>query len=281
VDATNPVFPATGFAGGAHRMMVLAEYNFTDPGVYAEDENADWALDKGYPDLNGNGVGESYAMKKVPDRVDMDTCSHGGSSWPGVIFVYSFMEDVPPKTIKYWQEQMEDGRFGFSTALLAEGSISPAKVPDVKGEDPTVPGSGFEFDDLDKTDLTNFDMTQIKIEYRVKDHWDNFSAIATRLVYFYESRQFGNFAFYATPISDASNSDFEDYESHDKDSGRPFLSDARKDSDGDGVSDFWEFTLGTDYMNPADRPLMTADTTFDSLAPSDLTKSIIIPAPEP
>ncbi len=279
VQGNNPNYDATGFAGGAHRMM-LAEYSFTDPGVYAEDENADWALLKGYPDLNGNGVGESYAMKKVRDRLDMDTCSQGGVPVPGVIHVYSFMEDVPPKTIKYWQGKMKEGVFGYSTSLLADGIISPAKVPDVKGDDPTVPGEGFDFNSSNKiTDLTNFDMTQITIEYRVRDHWDNFSAIATRLVYFYESRQFGNFAFYATPISDASNSDFEDYSNNDGIG--PFLSDARKDSDGDGVSDFWEFTLGSDYKNPTDTPVMTADATFQNdLTPTPLTESIIIPSPE-
>jgi hypothetical protein len=279
VQGNNPNYDATGFAGGAHRMM-LAEYSFTDPGVYAEDENADWALLKGYPDLNGNGVGESYAMKKVRDRLDMDTCSQGGVPVPGVIHVYSFMEDVPPKTIKYWQGKMKEGVFGYSTSLLADGIISPAKVPDVKGDDPTVSGAGFDFNSSNKTtDLTNFDMTQITIEYRVRDHWDNFSAIATRLVYFYESRQFGNFAFYATPISDASNSDFEDYSNNDGIG--PFLSDARKDSDGDGVSDFWEFTLGSDYKNPTDTPVMTADATFQNdLTPTPLTESIIIPSPE-
>jgi hypothetical protein len=279
VQGNNPNYDATGFAGGAHRMM-LAEYSFTDPGVYAEDENADWALLKGYPDLNGNGVGESYAMKKVRDRLDMDTCSQGGVPVPGVIHVYSFMEDVPPKTIKYWQEKMKEGVFGYNTSLLADGIISPAKVPDVKGDDPTVSGAGFDFNSSNKTtDLTNFDMTQITIEYRVRDHWDNFSAIATRLVYFYESRQFGNFAFYATPISDASNSDFEDYSNNDGIG--PFLSDARKDSDGDGVSDFWEFTLGSDYKNPTDTPVMTADATFQNdLTPTPLTESIIIPSPE-
>ena len=223
---------ATGFGGGAHRMM-LAEYNFTDPGVYAEDENADWALSKGYPDLNGNGVGEGFATVRKSDRVDMDTCSEGA----GLIHVYSFMEDVPPKTIKYWQDLMEGGAYGY---------ISSAKVPDVKGEDPTVSGAGFDFNSSNKTtDFTNFDMTQITIEYRVKDHWDNYSAIATRLVYFYESRQFGNYAFYATPITDAANLPFEDYDNNGS-TGNPSLSGARKDTDGDGVSDFWEFALGTD-----------------------------------
>ena len=35
-------------AGGAHRMM-LAKYNFTDPGVYAEDDNAYWDIKQRIP----------------------------------------------------------------------------------------------------------------------------------------------------------------------------------------------------------------------------------------
>ncbi|MDA1048847.1 MAG: DUF5011 domain-containing protein, partial [Verrucomicrobia bacterium] len=227
---------ATGFGGGAHRMM-LAEYNFTDPGVYAEDENADWALSKGNPDLNGNGVGEGFATVRKSDRADMDTCSDGA----GLIHVYSFIEKNMPDSqkIKYWQGLMGSGDYGYNTSLLPDvnSTLNPAKVPDVEGE-------GYDFNDLNKTDLTNFDLTQITIEYRVKDHWDNYSAIATRLVYFYESRQFGSYAFYATPITDASGGAFEDYDNNGT-TGNPSLSGARKDTDGDGVSDFWEFALGT------------------------------------
>ncbi|MBT7743373.1 MAG: DUF5011 domain-containing protein, partial [Opitutae bacterium] len=72
--STNPDYNATGFSGGAHRMM-LAEYNFTDPGVYAEDENAAWSLSQGFPDLNSNGVGEGFATVRVSDRAIMDSCS--------------------------------------------------------------------------------------------------------------------------------------------------------------------------------------------------------------
>ena len=32
------------------------------------------------------------------------------------------------------------------------------------------------------------------------------------------------------------------------------MSAARKDTDGDGVSDFWEFALNTDFKNPLDKP---------------------------
>jgi hypothetical protein len=175
------------------------------------------------------------------------------------------MENVPEKKIKDWQDLMKGGDYGY---------ISPAKVPDVEG-------AGFDFNSSNKTtDLTNFNLTQITIEYRVKDSWDNYSAIATRLVYFYESRQFGNYAFYATPITDAANLPFEDYDNNGS-TGNPVLSGARKDTDGDGVSDFWEFALGTDPERvgvPGDPDKYTPDFAdpltfrYTSESPTDLSK---------
>ncbi|MDE0770269.1 MAG: hypothetical protein OSB19_17970 [Opitutaceae bacterium] len=261
--STNPDYNATGFGGGAHRMM-LAEYNFTDPGVYAEDENADWAFIKGYPDLNGNGFGEGFATVRVADRADMDSCSRGA----GLIHVYSFMEQsTSAKKIKHWQSLMKAGTFGYNTSNEHNATFTPAKVPDVDDEDTTINrgvGNEYEFLDLNKSDLTNFDMTIITIEYRVKDHWDNSSSIATRLVYFYESRQFGNHAFYATPLTDAGGKPFEDYDNNESVGMNPVLSGARKDHDGDGVSDFWEFALGTDPENANDTPDFTEKATFIS-----------------
>jgi hypothetical protein len=259
--STNPDYNATGFGGGAHRMM-LAEYNFTDPGVYAEDENADWALSKGYPDLDGDEVGEGFATVRVADRADMDTCSRGA----GLIHVYSFMEQsTSAKKIKHWQSLMKAGTFGYNTSNEHNATFTPAKVPDVDDEDMTINrgvGNEYEFLDLNKSDLTNFDMTIITIEYRVKDHWDNSSSIATRLVYFYESRQFGNHAFYATPLTDAGGQPFEDYDNNGTDGMNLSLSGARKDHDGDGVSDFWEFALGTDPENANDTPDLANPLTF-------------------
>ena len=104
---------------------------------------------------------------------------------------------------------MQSGNFGFNTALLptdANATGSPAKVPDVDGEHS---GGGHSFTDINKTDLTNFDMTTITIEYRVMDGWENKSEVETRMVYIYESRQFGDYAFYATPLTDASGGAFE------------------------------------------------------------------------
>jgi len=264
--STNPDYNATGFGGGAHRMM-LAEYNFTDPGVYAEDENADWALSKGNPDLNGNGVGEGFATVRVADRADMDTCSRGA----GLIHVYSFMEQsTSAQKIKHWQSLMEAGTYGYNTASEHNATFTPAKVPDVDN-------AGYEFSDFNKSDLTNFDMTLITIEYRVKDHWDNASVIATRLVYFYESRQFGNHAFYATPLTDAGGKPFEDFDNNGTAGTNPSLSGARKDHDGDGVSDFWEFALGTDPENANDTPDLANPLTFRNTdeSPTDLSEATL------
>jgi hypothetical protein len=249
--------------------MLLADYNFVDPGVYAEDENAYFDIKDNYPDLNGNGIGEGHAIVRVDNRFDMDTCARG----PGLIHIYSWFEKNS-YNLKDWQEKMEGGTYGYSTALLTNGGIetgadatgSPSKIPDVKGTDN---GGGHQYTDLNKSDLTNFDMTVINIEYRVKDGWDNRSAIATRRIYIYESRQYDGYAFYATPLSDASGAPFEDY--YNNGTGNPFLTSARKDTDGDGVSDFWEYALGTNFKDSSDTPDLTDPTVFQTL--SDLSVS--------
>ena len=43
--------------------MLLADYNFVDPGVYAEDNNSAWNIADNYPDLDGDGIGEGYAFR--------------------------------------------------------------------------------------------------------------------------------------------------------------------------------------------------------------------------
>ena len=229
---------STGIAQGEHRML-LADYNFIDPGIYAEDDNAYFDIKDNYPDLNGNGIGEGHAIVRVKNRFDMDTCSKG----PGLIHVYSWFEKNS-YTMKDWQERLGSGNYGYNTNLLpteANASGSPGKIPDVKGENADGPSdlAGHNWDDLNKSDLTNFDMTIITIEYRVMDGWENLSRIVTRTIYIYESRQYDGYAFYATPVLDASAAPFEDY--YNNGTGNPFLTSARKDTDGDGVSDFWEY----------------------------------------
>jgi len=243
--------------------MLLADYNFVDPGVYAEDQNAYFDIKDNYPDLDGDGVGEGHAIVRVDERQLMNDCSEGS----GKIHIYSFFEKNS-YTVDDWQGLMEGGNFGYNTALLptdANATGAPAKVPDVDGEDS---GGGHNFTDINKTDLTNFDMTTITIEYRVMDGWENKSEIMTRLVYLYESRQYGQYAFYATPITDASGGAFEDF--YDNNSTNPFLTSARKDLDGDGVSDFWEFALGTNFKDPNDVPDMSSAATFQALSASSI-----------
>ena len=254
---------STGFAQGEHRML-LADYNFVDPGVYAEDDNAFFDIKDQYPDLDGDGIGEGHLIARVAERSDMDQCSEG----PGKIHLYSWFEKNS-YTMEDWQKLMGDGNYGYNTRLLptdANATGSPAKVPDVDGEDL---GGGHQFTDLNKTDLTNFDMTTITIEYRVMDGWDNKSEISSRRIYIYESRQFDTYAFFATPLTDASGAPFEQF--YDNGSGDPFLTSARKDLDGDGVSDFWEMALGTDYKDPSSKPDLTSHEAYKTLHADNLS----------
>ena len=74
-------------------------------------------------------------------------------------------------------------------------------------------------------------------------------------------------------MTDASSGKFEQF--YDNGSGDPFLTSARKDLDGDGVSDFWELALGTDYKDPSSTPDVQNHETFknlhfDKISTSDL-----------
>ena len=265
ISSTNPEYNATGFRGGAHRMLI-ADYDFVEPGIYAEDANAYFDVDDNYPDLDGDGIGEGHAFVRVNSRDKMNDCSEGA----GKIHIYSFFEKNS-YTMNDWQELLASNAYGFPTQLLPDlnGTGSPGKIPDVQAEDNSTEGgrgSFYGFDD-NKTDLTNFKMTTITIEYRVMDGWENKSEISTRMVYIYESRQFGDFAFYATPVTDASGAKFEQF--YDNGSGDPFLRSNRKDLDGDGVSDFWEIALGTDREDPSDFPVMANEDTFKALTQGD------------
>ena len=265
ISSTNPEYNATGFTDGAHRMLI-ADYDFVEPGIYAEDANAYFDVDDNYPDLDGDGIGEGHAFVRVNSRDLMNDCSEGA----GKIHIYSFFEKNS-YTMNDWQELLASNSYGFPTELLPDlnGTGSPARIPDVRAEDNSSEGgrgSFYGFED-NKTDFTNFKMTTITIEYRVMDGWDNKSEISTRMVYIYESRQFGDFAFYATPLTDASGAKFEQF--YDNGSGDPFLRSNRKDLDGDGVSDFWEIALGTDPEDSSDFPVMANEDTFKALTQGD------------
>ena len=262
-SSTNPEYNATGFNAGAHRML-YADYDFVDPGIYAEDDNAYFDVEDNYPDLNNNGIGEGHAVVRVVDRKDMVDCSKGA----GVIHVYSWFKQETDAnyTMEYWQNLMFNDTYGYSTTLAdpnATLATAPAKVPDARSG-----GSGVhDFTDSSKSTKVNLDMTVITIEYRVEDGWENKSEIASRKVYIYESRQYDGFAFYATPLTTASAQLFEDF--YDNGSGNPFVTSDRKDLDGDGVSDFWEIALGTDMEDPNDYPDMDNEATFKALTQGD------------
>ena len=122
------------------------------------------------------------------------------------------------------------------------------QLPSQNVKVPDVDGNNYTFNEANKTDGINMDVVTMTNEYKVKDGWGN-EANATRIIYIYESRQFPGFAFYATPLTDGDGLPFE-HLYDDGSENRAFLNDTRKDTDGDGVSDFWEKVFGS---NPLDR----------------------------
>jgi len=269
-SSSNPELNSTGFAGGDHRML-LADYNFVDPGVYGEDENSAWNKGNGYPDFDGDGIGEGHVIRRVALRTMMDACDDNDPSNidEGIIFAYSYFEKNS-YTMENWQNLLQSQVYGYPTDLNGTGG-SAAKVPDVNAEDNSTLGGPYDFNDPNKTDLTNFDMTSVTIEYRVKDSWGNLSSIMTRNVYIYESRQYGNSAFYATPLTDASGAAFESYydvngTNNSLHASNPFITSTRKDSDGDGVSDYWEFAMNTNYKDPSSKPDLSDPATFQAMS---------------
>ncbi len=259
--STNPETNSSGFKGGEHRML-LADYNFVDPGVYAEDNNSAWNIADNYPDLDGDGIGEGYALVKVGSVNDVTQCSNG----PNIIHVYSHFEEqsvaLNSKSMSEWQTLLKTGTYGFPSA---------AKIPKVW--DSTTNTGDHNFTDSNKDNdpstLTNLEMTIVTINYRVKDGWDNYADPMSRTVYIYESVQYSGYAFYATPLTDINGNAFEDYDNNGS-TGKPSMSAARKDTDGDGVSDFWEMALGnsSDFKNPSVFPVMNSEDTFKILNPN-------------
>ena len=262
-------FNSSGFGGGEHRML-LADYNFVDPGVYAEDNNSAWNIADNFPDLDGDGIGEGYASVKVDSLNKVSQCSSGSN----IIHIYSHFEEhsvgLNSKSFKEWQTLLESNLYGFPTDENGTGG-SAAKVPKVW--DASTNTGDHNFTDLNKkgdtSTLTNLDMTVVTINYRVKDGWDNFSDPMSRTVYIYESKQYSGYAFYATPLTDINGNPFEDYDNNGS-TGNPSMSASRKDTDGDGVSDFWEFALGNpeDFKNPSVFPEMSSSNTFKILNPN-------------
>ena len=253
-EITGQDYNATGLTGGEHRLL-YSDYNFVDPGVYAEDDNSYWNIST-HPDLDGDGVGEGYAFKDVSSYADVIACASG----PGIIHVFNKFTTIP---LTQLQQNLEGGGFG---------SLAPnARVPDPSQDNLT---------DSNKPagNAQQLNMITVKISYRVKDGWNNFSADVNRTVYVYESDQYGSYAFYATPLTDDGGGAFEDFHDNNiSDPGNPFLTSVRKDTDGDGVSDFWEVALGSDPQNPLNPPDLTKDTTWNVLNSYNLDPSQLTP----
>ena len=275
VGDLNLEYNSTGFSGGAHRIL-HADYNFIDPGVYAEDDNSYFGIGDGFKDLDGDGIGETYAIRRVDERSKMVDCNDNNPNTNdiGVIFAYSVLEKVTNPTL-HFQNLLFNDTFGINTESLADYvnfpatddenntvSIAAVKVPDLDN-------NVYDFNSSDKDNRTNLDVVKITIEYRVKDGWDNFSDIKERLVFIYESRQFPGFAFYATPLTDGDGGPFEQY--YDNGRGLPFLNSTRKDTDGDGVSDYWELAFGS---NPEDRTSIPSHDLSDPKVYNDINFTI-------
>ena len=226
-EITGADFNSSGFGQGEHRML-LSAYDFVDPGVYGEDENVNWSIDSGFPDWDGDGIGEGYEFVKVTDRSEMETCSYQGTQTPLKIHVYSVLETM---TLEQLQGTLQGG-YGYTAS---------SKTPITDSSDPT---KGYAFTDSGKegnaSRLTNLNGTLLTLEYRVMDGWGNLSNIRVRNVYIYESSQYDQYAFYATPVGGLQNDPSGTMESYFNDgSGADYLTSFRKDTDGDGMSDYW------------------------------------------
>ncbi len=255
-QASSPEFNSTGFGGGAHRLF-LSQYNFTDPGAYAEDGNTStnqgfFSTDDNFPDFDGDGVGEGHAILRKDDSFSLDADDMD----IGIIYARSSLTNT---TFQEVQEALE----ALSTYSTSEYS---SQVPDV---------NTYSFTEENKTDDQEVLNIQLYlIEYRVKDGWGNLSEIKTRRVYFYESRQFGEFGFYATPLFDSTDPTDEF-----PDQNLTALSDNQKDYDGDGISDFWENALGTEYDDASSFPDSNGDGIPD-LGSNQLFQNLSVTIPD-
>jgi hypothetical protein len=204
----------SGFGGGGHK-VILADYNFADPGAYAEDGEANnprnrgaFDITLGYPDLDGNGVGESHAIAAVDTYQEMLDCN---THEFGVIHVFNKMESIS----------------SFDVSSDSNVSVNDYDLHGTSGE---------------TVKKTNF-----RIYYSVKDGWGNV-AYKHRDINIYESKPSGA-VFYATPLN---VSKYAIYDQNDSNNTSYFLTSLEKDFDGGGMSDFWEVSFGLDPNNPND-----------------------------
>ena len=255
-------YNTTGFGGGEHRLL-YHDYNFVDPGAYAEDANSYFNISN-HPDFDGDGIGEGYAMVRVGSLSEAQTCSSGA----GLIHIHSHFAEqnllLDSSSFAEWQASLDGG-----TIEDYNGS-----VPSV-WEQSSPNNSDHNFTDSSKTNVVSTKVKTITLNYYVKDGWDNISTPVTRTVYFYQSSQYDGVAFYATPITKITGGNFEDF--YDNGSGNPFLTSIRKDTDGDGISDFWEQTLGYNPQNNSTPiPDFTDQSVFQGITISDFNNTMKI-----
>lgn len=244
-------FDSSGFEQGTHR-IILGNYTFVDPGAYAEDANTYFSKDDKYPDTDGDGIGETWAFRRVSSEVEMEACED-----IGVIYIYSALHDFDDPVV-YYQNVMQNDIFGDNT--------NSTKTPTGNVKVPNVNDRNYTFQQDGKNEGIHLDVVKVINKYRVRDGWDNKSEIVERIIYIYESRQFPNFAFYATPLTQGDGTEFEDY--YDDGTGRSFLNDTRKDTDRDGFSDYWEKVFGSNPLDTNDVPVDENDNPLDLSDPS-------------
>ena len=221
---------SSGFAGGEHRMLI-ANYNFIDPGVYAEDYNGDFDIREGiYPDLDGDGYGETHGYRLLPvdqyDIIAFDRTYFANSDTfdNGIIYVHRSLVSVE-------NEQME-----LSDGVNKDEDYEQTVPADTANA--TIPSGGTQI---------QVKKTTFRYSYLLKDSWDNVPTTPkVRRVHIYESQQLPNQAFYATPV--VNGVELAAYYDTNGTSDN-FLSSIRKDYDGDGVSDFWEVVLNEENQN--------------------------------
>ena len=268
-------YQSSGFTAGEHRML-LGDYNFLDPGVYAEDFNGDFNLNTGsFPDLDRDGVGETHGYKmidqgssSIPPAFADPSAADLSKYTAGTIYAWTDMVDTKQESIQV--------NSGYSVDYDRETGVNTdfdAKIPDISGDNLDFNSS---FSGISYINVTR---KTYKIFYIIKDSWDNpVQSPAYRVVHIYESHQFPGYAFYATPI--VNGVELASYYDVNGTSDN-FMSSIRKDYDGDGVSDFWEVALSEPGQNahrdPSIVPSWGTDSNGDPIPwndPSGLTTAL-------
>ena len=158
-DQTNSgEYNSSGYSGGSHR-LILSDYNFVDPGAYAEDGNLTeyqgfFNTAQGFPDFDGDGIGEGHAIQQVTQESKMLNPEE-----PGIIYAYRSSQ----KSTRELQDILEQN-------LLPADFNDSAYIPDVVGEN-------YDFNTTDKAltddEKITIDIIEITIQYNVKDGWGN------------------------------------------------------------------------------------------------------------